>query len=74
MAVSFIGGGNRITRRKPATCRKSLTTFITYFLYRVRLTMSGIRTHNFWLKRVVAAIFYTELSSVLILHYYNVGE
>ena len=26
MAVSFIGGGNR---RKPATCRKSLTNFIT---------------------------------------------
>jgi len=25
MAVSFIGGGNRMTRRKPLTCRKSLT-------------------------------------------------
>jgi len=23
-AVSFIGGGNRRTRRKPSTCRKSL--------------------------------------------------
>jgi hypothetical protein len=30
MAVSFIGGGNRSTRRKPPTCRKSLTNFITY--------------------------------------------
>ena len=29
VAVSFIGGGNRSTRRKPTTCRKSLTTFIT---------------------------------------------
>jgi hypothetical protein len=26
---SFIGGGNRSTRRKPPTCRKSLTNFIT---------------------------------------------
>jgi len=29
VAVSFIGGGNRSTRRKPLTCRKSLTNFIT---------------------------------------------
>ena len=27
--VSFIGGGNRNTRRKPPTCRKSLTNNIT---------------------------------------------
>ena len=27
--VSFIGGGNRHTRRKPLTCQKSLTNFIT---------------------------------------------
>ena len=27
--VSFIGGGNRSTWRKPQTCRKSLTNFIT---------------------------------------------
>jgi len=27
--VSFIGGGNRNTRRKLPTCRKSLTNFIT---------------------------------------------
>jgi len=26
---SFIGGGNRSTRRKPPTCRKSLTNSIT---------------------------------------------
>jgi hypothetical protein len=29
VAVSFIGEGNRSTRRKPPTCRKSLTKFIT---------------------------------------------
>ena len=29
VAVSFIGWGNRRTRRKPLTCRKSLTNFIT---------------------------------------------
>ena len=29
VAVSFIGGGNRRTRKKPPTCRKSLTNFIT---------------------------------------------
>jgi hypothetical protein len=27
--VGFIGGGNRSTQRKPPTCRKSLTNFIT---------------------------------------------
>jgi len=29
VAVSFICGGNRNTQRKPPTCRKSLTNFIT---------------------------------------------
>jgi hypothetical protein len=29
VAVSFIVGGNRSTWRKPTTCRKSLTNFIT---------------------------------------------
>jgi hypothetical protein len=29
VAISFIGGGNRSSRRKPPTCRKSLTNFIT---------------------------------------------
>ena len=29
MKVSFIGGGNWSTRRKPQTCRKSLTNCIT---------------------------------------------
>jgi hypothetical protein len=29
VAASFIGGGNRSTRRKPQTCRKSLISLIT---------------------------------------------
>jgi hypothetical protein len=29
VAVSFIGGGKQNTQRKPPTCRKSLTNFIT---------------------------------------------
>ena len=29
VVVSFIGGGNRNTKRKPSTGRKSLTNFIT---------------------------------------------
>jgi hypothetical protein len=29
LAISFIGGGNWNTQRKPPTCRKSLTNFIT---------------------------------------------
>ena len=33
MAVSFIGGGNRSTRRKPPTYRTSPINFITYKLY-----------------------------------------
>jgi len=32
VAVSFIDGGNRSIQRKPPTCRKSLTYFITLFL------------------------------------------
>jgi hypothetical protein len=30
VVVSFIGAGNRSTRRKQQACRKSLTKFITY--------------------------------------------
>jgi len=29
VTVSFIDGGNQSTRRKPPTCHKSLTKFIT---------------------------------------------
>ena len=40
VVVSFIGGG---IRRKPPTCRKSLTN-IYHIIHRIHL--SGIRTHN----------------------------
>ena len=30
VAISFIGGGNRSTRRKPPTCHKSLTNIMLY--------------------------------------------
>jgi hypothetical protein len=46
MVVSFIDGGNRSTRRKQLSCRKSLTHIIN-LLYRVHLAINGVRTHNF---------------------------
>jgi hypothetical protein len=30
MAVSFIGGGNQSNHRKPTTCHKSLTNFLSH--------------------------------------------
>ena len=33
--------------RKPPTYRKSLTNAISLMLYRVHLSMNGVRTHNF---------------------------
>jgi len=36
MAFNFIGGGNWSTRRKPLTCRKSMTIY-QIMLYRVHL-------------------------------------
>jgi hypothetical protein len=43
VAVSFIGGGNR---RKPPTCRKSLTNLITHNVVSSTSHLSGIRTHS----------------------------
>ena len=49
VAVSFIGGGNRSTRRKLQTCRKSLTNNISFSYNVVSSTprLGGIQTHNF---------------------------
>jgi hypothetical protein len=41
--ISFIGGGNSSTRRKPQTCCKSLTNLM---LYRVHFAINGIQSHN----------------------------
>ena len=43
VAVSFIGGGNRRTRRKPHTCRKSLTNFNTCCTPRLSPLMLWVR-------------------------------
>ena len=53
VAVSFIGGGNRRTQKKPPTCRKSLTNLSHNI---VHLTLIEIRTRNIsgdwhWLHR-----------------------
>ena len=47
VAVSFIGGGNRSTQRKPPTCCKSLTNFYHIMLYEEHLAMNKVQTHNF---------------------------
>jgi len=43
MAVSFIGGENRSTRRQPLTSRKSLTNFITYYCIEYTSPWAGFK-------------------------------
>jgi hypothetical protein len=49
VAVSFIGGGNQSTRRKPPTCRKLLNKFLCHMhnVVSVHLAMNGVQTHKF---------------------------
>jgi hypothetical protein len=63
MAVIFIGGGNQITRRKPPTCRKSLTN-LSHNGVSSTHRLSGIRTHNVggnmhWLHRCYKSNYHT---------------
>jgi hypothetical protein len=44
VAVSFIGGGNRRTWRKPLTCRKSPANFITWCF--TRISYENTINHN----------------------------
>jgi hypothetical protein len=47
MAVIFIGGGNRSTRRKPPTRRKSLTRqTLSHNVVSSTPRLSGIRGHD----------------------------
>jgi hypothetical protein len=46
VAVSFIGGGNRTTRRKPLTFRKIMKIFIPHDVLSSTPLLSEIRTHN----------------------------
>ena len=48
-AVSFNGGGNRSTWRKPQTCRKSLTSF--NILYDVYTHNGGVHVHRILMVR-----------------------
>ena len=47
VVVSFIGGENQSTQRRPQTCCISLTNFYHILLYRVHLATNGVWTHNF---------------------------
>jgi hypothetical protein len=44
ISFSFIGGGNRRTWKKPPTCHKSLTKFITYF--KIELKRTKLTSHT----------------------------
>jgi hypothetical protein len=50
VTVSFIGGGNRSTRRKSPTCRKSPTNFIIYYI--IYSILTSAKHYIFYLRRV----------------------
>ena len=67
MAISFIGWGNRSTRRKPSNCCKSLTNFITYVVLSTpscgTIALSG---HFYFILRTIVLRFslYQKLSKL----------
>jgi hypothetical protein len=66
VTVSFIGGGNRRTQRKPPTCCKSLTKLYHILLHGEHLSMSGIQTHNMLMLGVIIQVD-NEKANILIL-------
>jgi hypothetical protein len=65
VAVSFIGGENRSTQRKPQTCRKSLTNLITlccikYTSPLAGFELSGIGKSNYRTSMSMVAPFYIK--------------
>jgi len=52
VAISFIGGGNRSTQRKPQTWRKSLTNFITFFERFLCVALSLKAYHGIMVDRI----------------------
>ena len=76
--ISVIGGGNRSTRRKPPTCRRSLTNSYI-MLYRVYLVLAGFEPttlHQAWthFKSSMCSVYkeghpvYEKLRSMISLH------
>jgi hypothetical protein len=59
-AVSFIRGGNRMTRRKPPTCHKSLTNFIHNV---VHLTLLEIELITVTILRQMRQMSHTEIDN-----------
>ena len=59
MAVSFIGGGNSSTLRKPPTCHKSLTNY-HIMLYQVHLDRHGVRTRNVSLHLTLGCLWFDK--------------
>ena len=55
-SISFIGGGNRSTRRKPPTCHKSLTNFMTYYYAFCNISSYDILAYI--TKNYIALIYY----------------
>jgi len=69
MVVSFIGGGNQSTRRKPSTCRKSMTICITSFC--IGYTSPEVRTHTLVVKiysQRIIHLYYLSTMSTCFLH------
>jgi hypothetical protein len=69
MAISFIGWGNRSTRRKPSNCCKSLTNFITYVVLSTpscgTIALSGPFYFYFILRTIVLRFsLYQKLSKL----------